>query len=96
MVTDFVMYDHRRGPVWSPKGSLSLILPGRAGPHPLTGPRMAMPFGDPTGPRLIGNVDFRHYKITWNFARARLCSLESHVTEDARGWHVEQEARGVM
>ena len=44
MVTDFVMYDHRRGPVWSPKGSLLLILPGRAGPLPLTGPRMAMPF----------------------------------------------------
>ena len=46
------MYDHRRGPVWSPKGSLSLILPGRAGPL-LTGPRMAMPFGDHTGPREI-------------------------------------------
>ena len=43
---------------WSPKGSLSLILPGRAGPLPLTGPRMAMPFGDHTGPRLIGNGEF--------------------------------------
>ena len=26
------MYRHRRGPVWSPKGSLALILPSIAGP----------------------------------------------------------------
>ncbi len=51
------MYRHRRGPVWSPKGSLALILPSIAGPLPLTWPRMAMPFGGHTGPRLIGNGD---------------------------------------
>ena len=28
-------------------------------------------------------------------ARARLCSLKNPVTKEARGWHVEQEARGV-
>ena len=72
------------------KGSLSLILPSRAGPL-LTGPRTAMPFGGTCAPSSLLHRDLRMVVLRLHLPEEELDGVlheagDGHRTYAARNW----------